>query len=178
MTAVRAVAADLRAELVVTGRTSSATLAWLERGARARVRGIIEERGLRAASRLAQAQAGDGAAANPSRPPASLLGSVLDREGPGALGEILARLGDAAIVDSRVLIAHRLGADETTWPGPEDRFASDLLLPGRVRDPWLRELTAAAAGARIPILLGGHSLVGPGIRLLLGRGRVPGVSWT
>jgi len=180
MTAVRVVAADRRAELVVTGRTSSATLAWLERGARARVRAIVEERGLRAASRLAQAQAevGDAAAANPPRPPASLLGSVLDREGPGAVGEVLARLGDAAIVDSRVLMAHRLGADETTWPGPEDRFASDLLVPGRVRDPWLRELTAAAARARIPILLGGHSLVGPGIRLLLGRGRVPGVSWT
>ena len=43
-----------------------------------------------------------------------------------------------------------------------------LLLADRVRDPWLAELTAAAAGASIPVLLGGHSLVGPGLRLALG----------
>ena len=66
-----------------------------------------------------------------------------------------------------MLLAHRLGADERGWPPPEDRFASDLLLADRVRDPWLRELTAAAAGADVPILLGGHSLVGPGVRLAL-----------
>jgi hypothetical protein len=58
--------------------------------------------------------------------------------------------------------------DERRWPAAEDRFASDLLLPGEVRDPWLRDLTASAADASIPILLGGHSLVGPGVRLVLG----------
>jgi hypothetical protein len=43
------------------------------------------------------------------------------------------------------------------------------LLPSRVADQWLRELTASAVAARIPILLGGHTLVGPGLRLALGR---------
>jgi len=51
-----------------------------------------------------------------------------------------------------------------------DRFASDLHRPAEVNDQWLRELTATAAGASQPILLGGHSLVGPGIPLLLGGG--------
>ena len=111
------------------------------------------------------------------RPPASLLGAVLDREGPGALGDVLGRLGDAAIVDTRVLLAHRLGADDAAWPRPEDRFASDLLLPDRIRDPWLRELTAAAVGASVPILLGGHSLVGPGTRLVVGRVRHAPMPW-
>ena len=78
----------------------------------------------------------------------------------------MARLGDAAVVDSRVLLAHRLGADEATWPVAEERFASDLLLPDLVVDPWLRALTAAAADAPIPVVLGGHTLVGPGLRLL------------
>lgn len=174
LAAVRSVAADRRAELVVTGRVSSGTLAWLERGARARVRAIVEERGLRAASRLAQASTPPSS----SRPPASLLGELLDRDAPGALGHVLARLGDAAIVDTRVLLAHRLGADETAWPGPEDRFASDLLLPERIRDPWLRQLTASAAAAPIPVLLGGHSLVGPGVRLVIGHGRMPPMPWT
>jgi hypothetical protein len=99
-----------------------------------------------------------------------VLGLVLDREGPAALGVILAGLGDAAIVDSRVLLAHRLGADEAAWPPPEDRFASDLLLHEQVEDAWLRDLTRAAADAPIPVLLGGHTLVGPGLRLLI-KGR-------
>jgi hypothetical protein len=103
---------------------------------------------------------------------------ILDREGPDALGATLAGLGEAAIVDSRVLIAHRVSADEAFWPPAEDRFASDLLLADRIRDPWLRALTAAASGASIPILLGGHSLVGPGVRLLLGHGAVGRPSWS
>lgn len=172
--AVRTVAADRRAELVVAGRVSTATLAWLERGAPARVRAIVEERGLRAGSRLAQA---DGPAAS-VRPPSSLLGALLERDGVGALGHVLGRLGDAAIVDTRVLLAHRLGVDEAAWPGPEDRFASDLLLPDRIRDPWLRELTAAAVAAPVPILFGGHSLVGPGIRLVVAPTRLPPMPWS
>jgi hypothetical protein len=165
--AVAAVAADRRAELVVAGRTSASTLRWLETGARARVRALIEERGMRAASVLAQA----GGRKSPDHRPSSVLGLLLDRDGPTSLGGHLERLGDAAVVDTRVLLAHRFGVDERDWPPAEDRFASDLLLPDRVADPWLRELTAAAAGARIPVALGGHSLVGPGLRLLLRTSR-------
>jgi len=97
----------------------------------------------------------------------SILGRLIDRDGPSNFGAIMAELGDAAIVDSRVLLADRLGADERSWPSAEDRYASDLLLPERVIDPWLRELTASAAAAAIPIALGGHTLVGPGLRLAL-----------
>ena len=157
---------DRRAEITVAGRTSAATLAALERRCACRVRALVEERGLRAASPLAQAGSGG---AIPARPPVSVLGLLLDREGPEALGGLLARLGDGAVVDTRVLLAHRLGAVETAWPAPEDRFASDLLLPHRIADPWLRALTAAALAAPIPVLLGGHTLVGPGIRLLAER---------
>jgi hypothetical protein len=165
---LRSVLADRRAELTVAGRTSAGTLAALERRAACRVRALIEERGLRAASRLAQAPE---VAGRPTRPPASVLGLLLDRDGPEEFGRLLARLGEAAVVDTRVLLAHRLGADEEAWPPPEDRFASDLLLPERIGDPWLRSLTAAAAAAPIPILLGGHTLVGPGLRLLVERAR-------
>lgn len=165
--AFAAVAADRRAEIVISGRTNAGTIGWLERHAAARVRALVEERGMRAAARPREHA---GAGVPPQRAPRSVLGTVLDRDGPGALGERLAELGDAALVDSRVLLAHRLGADETRWPPAEDRFASDLLLVDRVTDPWLRDLTAAAAGAPIPIVLGGHSLVGSGVRLIVGRG--------
>lgn len=166
---VRAVLADPRAELIVSGRTSAATLGWLERHARCRVRALVEERGMRASSRLARADGAGPASGSAQRPPRSILGAILDHEGPGALGARLAELGDAALVDNRVLLGHRLGAEESAWPAAEDRFASDLLLPGAIVDPWLAELTASAAAAPIPVLLGGHSLVGPGVRLV-GRG--------
>jgi hypothetical protein len=171
--ALRAVAADSRAELVVSGRASSGTLAWLERHTAARTRAWIEERGLRAASRLAQGEVT--AAPRPDRPPGSILGLLLDHDGPGSLGDHLARFADAAIVDSRVLLAHRVGAEEAGWPVAEDRFASDLLLAERIVHPWLRELTASAAAAPIPVLLGGHTLVGPGVRLVVAgtSGRAP-----
>lgn len=154
LVAARTVVGDPRAEIVVTGRTSPDALAWLARAGAARTRALVEERGLRTSV------AGQ-------RPPASVLGELLDRDGPGALGALLARLGEAAIVDTRVLLAHRLGADERDWPVPEDRFASDLLLYERIADPWLRDLTRSAAEAPIPIVLGGHTLVGPGLRLAL-----------
>jgi hypothetical protein len=175
--ALQSVLADRRAELTVAGRLSSGTLTALERHAACRVRALVEERGLRAASGLAQARNGSpqegsrDARVPPPRPPASVLGLLLGRDGPEGLGRLLARLGDAAVVDTRVLLAHRLGADEGGWPSAEDRFASDLLLPERIDDPWLRALTASAAAASIPVLLGGHTLVGPGLRLLAERVR-------
>ncbi len=163
---VRRVLDDPRAELVVAGRTSAATIGWLERHARCRVRALVEERGLRASSRLAVG----GPAPEPARPSRSILGMVLDRDGPAALGARLAELADAALVDSRVLLAHRFGPDEARWPGAGSRFASDLLDAAAVDEPWLAALTASAAEASIPVLLGGHSLVGPGVRLVGRRG--------
>jgi hypothetical protein len=163
---VRRVMADPHTELVIAGRSSAATLAWLERETRCRVRALIEERGLRASSRLALAEPDATSAPLTARPPRSALGLLLDRDGPEALGDRLAQLGDAALVDSRVLLAHRLGVDESAWPSAEDRFASDLLDASAVQDPWLAALTASAATARIPVVLGGHSLVGPGVRLV------------
>ena len=164
---VAGVAADRRAELLVAGRTSVEALGWLERRAAARIRALVEERGLRAAA--IEAMGGSDRDSAVGRPPRSALGGLLDRDGPDAFGEIVAGLGDAALVDTRVLLAHRLGADERGWPPPEDRYASDLLLHDRIADPWLRAVTRSAAAATVPIVLGGHTLVGPGIRLAVRR---------
>jgi hypothetical protein len=162
LAALRQVAADRGGELLVAGRTSSGDLRWIETHTRSRTRALIEERGLRTGA------IGDRLGRPNRRPPRSLLGEWLHVEGPGALGKIVASLCDGALIDSRVLLANRLGADERGWPPPEDRFASDLLLAHRVQDGWLAELTASARGASVPVVLGGHSLVGPGIRLALG----------
>jgi hypothetical protein len=167
-----------RAELLVAGRISASALRWLESGVACRVRALVEERGLRAASRLAQSGATTG-----SRPPRSVLGELLDRDGPESLARTVATLADAAVIDTRVLLAHRHGAHEAaasppaaaseaaTWPVPEDRFASDLLRPATIADPWLRALTGSAIASDIPILLGGHTAVNGGLRLLAQRAR-------
>lgn len=163
--ALRALAADPHRELLVFGRSSSTTLRWLERKVRCRVRFLAEERGLRASSPLAIGQP------LPSgrmlRPPRAALGLLLDQRGPESLSEVVTELADGAVVDTRVLMAHRLGANEAGWPSPADRFASDLHRPADIRDPWLRALTESAVAASQPVLLGAHSLVGPGIPLLL-----------
>src|SRR5205823_6342228 len=110
---------DPAAELVVAGRMSAGGLRWLERSTASRTRALVEERGFRTRA--------DG-----QRPVASTLGLLLDHDGPAALGTLLARLGDGALIDTRVLLAHRCGSDERRWPAAEDRFASDLLLPDRI----------------------------------------------
>ena len=165
---IRAILAERRAELVVAGRTSAGTLRALEGGAACRVRALVEERGLRASSPLALGDRGSEGVSR-RRPPRSTLGLLVDRDGPAALGALLAELGDGAVVDTRVLMAHRWGADERAWPRPEDRFAADLLLPDYIADPWLRALVTGLRDAPIPVLAGGHTLVGPGIRLLAAR---------
>lgn len=150
----RTVTKDPSAELLIAGRVSAANLGWLEAHTASRTRALVEERGLRT-SRPDQ------------RPAASALGLLLDRDGPAGLGAHLRRLADAAILDSRVLLAHRSGADDRRWPAAEDRFAADLLLPETIADPWLRALTRSVAETAIPVVLGGHTLVGPGLRLAL-----------
>ena len=176
------VLSNRRAELLVAGRVSATTLKWLERGVACRVRALVEERGLRAASRLAQS-----GVVTAARPPRSILGALLDRDGPESLESTLAGLADAAVVDTRVLMAHRSGTVDgvpappdlpaappgSAWPGAEDRFASDMLMPATIADAWLRSLTSSAVAAPSdhPILLGGHTLVNGGLRLLAARAR-------
>ena len=153
--ALAAIARDHRRQLLVAGRLSAAVLHDLENRTACRIRALVEERGMRTAA------AGQ-------RDPASSLGLLLDRDGPSEIGVLVDRLADGALIDSRVLLAHRHGTGEGAWPGSEDRYASDLLLPDRVRDPWLQQLTLHAWSHRVPIALGGHTLVGPGLPLALG----------
>jgi hypothetical protein len=150
---IGAVVRDRGAQLVVAGRIPASTIAYLETEAACRVRWFVEERGMRSA---------------PDAAPRSLLADWLDRLGPADLIGELARLGDALVLDSRVLMAALAGSPQAAdWPPAEERFASDFLDASRVATPWLTELTEAAANASIPVLLGGHSLVSDGLRILV-----------
>jgi hypothetical protein len=151
--AVGAVLRDRDAQLVVGGRIPSSAWAYLETESACRARCFIEERGMRSA---------------PDTAPRSLLADWSSRFGPADLVQELARLGDAVILDTRVLMAARAGSsDAAAWPPEEERFASDFGDAGRIATPWLAELTAAAAGAPVPFVLGGHALVSDGLRVLV-----------
>ncbi len=142
------------AELVVAGRIPAGTSAMLETETACRVRAIIEERGMRSA------RGGSG--------PRSVLAALMRRTSPAELVAELGGLGDAVVLDTRVLMAAVSGSsDEAAWPPDEERFASDFGDHARVATAWLRELTEAAAGAPVPFLLGGHALVSDGLQIIV-----------
>ncbi|MBI2865981.1 MAG: hypothetical protein HYX99_01295 [Chloroflexi bacterium] len=145
-----AVLRDPNAEVVIAGRVGSHTWQALETGTSCRVRLFAEERGMVADGREARGEAH------------SLLGLHLERVGLRAFFQELAALGQAALLDSRVLFAH-LGLQLSR----ADRFLSDLGLAAEISDPWLRDFTQAALEAPIPVVLGGHSLVSGGMLALM-----------
>jgi hypothetical protein len=138
---------DRRAEVVVAGRVGSMTWQYLERETACRVRMLSEERGL--------------AAADTGHQPRSALGFLLEAVGVERFFSRLAELGDAAVLDTRVIEAH-MGVT----PAREDRFQSDLMNADVIEDPFLRRFTEGAANAPRPVLLGGHSLVAGGLMAL------------
>ena len=146
---------DRSAELVVAGRVPAATWQDLETETACRVRCLVEERGMRSAR-------GTGGR------PRSVLAALLARSSPADLISELAALGDAVVLDTRVLMASMAGsAEASAWPPEEERFASDFGDWRRVETPWLRELTEAAKRSSVPFLFGGHALVSDGLRLIV-----------
>jgi hypothetical protein len=138
---------DPDAEILVAGRVGSATWAHLERETACRVRIMSEERGM--------------ASAPEGHAPRSLVGRLLEEVGMERFADELASLADGVVLDTRVLMAHA-----GSRASREDRFQGDLLVADRVSDPWLRDLTAALAGAEVPVLAGGHSLLSGGLMAL------------
>ena len=146
---VKTVLGNRNATALVAGRVSASLALFLERATRCQWRIFSEERGMRASGRIARGEV------------RSLLGYYLDSVGAREFFATLARLSDAAILDTRVLFAHR-----RLDPPASDRFNSDLLQAEQIADPFIRELTIAAREATIPILLGGHSVVSGGMYAL------------
>jgi hypothetical protein len=147
---------DRGAELVVAGRVPAVTWQELETETACRVRAIVEERGMRSTRDAAS-------------PPRSILAAFMARTSPSELVAELARLGDAVVLDTRVLMASVAGSsDASAWPPEEERFASDFGDLARIPNtPWLRELVEAAADSPVPFLLGGHALVSDGLLLIV-----------
>jgi hypothetical protein len=128
--------------LFIAGRLGPAPWQMLNKATQCWIRVFSEERGMVSSGRQARGEV------------YSFLADYLDTIGPEAFFEKLSGQVQAALIDSRVLMAHH-----HIWPDETDRFASDLGLVEQIEAPWLREFTAAAQAAPIPVLLGGHSLL-------------------
>lgn len=133
-------------ELCIAGRVGAQVWAFIETQSACRVRMLAEERGMQAAGRDVSGEA------------RSVLGFLYEQVGPRAFFERLAELGNAVILDSRVLFAH-LGLR----PSAADRFASDVFRADEITDARVVEFTRAAVEAPVPVLLGGQTLVGGGL---------------
>ena len=136
--------------LAVVGRASAAAWAALERTTRCWVRIFAEERGMRASGRQGQGEV------------RSLLADYLELVGVEGFFDELAELVDGVLFDNRVVLAAR-----GLWPSAADRFNSDLYRWERVEEPFLRRFTRAVAEARVPVVLGGHSVVAGGLMALI-----------
>ncbi len=140
---------DRSAELVVSGRVGTPSWQYLEKETACRVRVFAEERGMEADGRVTSGDA------------KSLVGYFLESVGSERFFEILSELGDGALIDTRVLLAHR-----RNHASRADRFLSDAGRWSEIGDPFLRDFTRSAQRASIPVLLGGHSLVAGGLMAL------------
>ena len=136
--------------LAVVGRASSAAWAALERATRCWVRVFAEERGMRASGRQDRGEV------------RSLLADYISVVGVDSFFQELGELAEGVPFDSRVILA-AMGL----WPSISDRFNSDLHRWDKVKHPFLRDFTRSAATARVPVVLGGHSVVAGGLMALI-----------
>ncbi|MEA3239207.1 MAG: hypothetical protein U9Q94_05450 [Candidatus Bipolaricaulota bacterium] len=136
------------AQIAIIGRVNPLTWAHFEQEVACRTSVLSEGRGMRS---------------YPSERKI-LIGDLL-KKGTGYFFKRLEESCDGAIIDTRPLLARG-----KVLPPASDRFASDLFDHQAIADPLWRKLTLAASEAKIPIVLGGHSLVSGGLYLLAQAG--------
>lgn len=135
----------------LVGRVSGPIVSYLNRNLFVRLRVFSEERGMKALGRIEGGQV------------RSLLADMARDLGVDRLVGRLAELSEAVFWDTRVLMA-ALGS----WPDEADRFWADLGEPDKVKDRALATLCRAALSQpSCPFVLGGHSVVAGGLRLLV-----------
>jgi CTP:molybdopterin cytidylyltransferase MocA len=135
-------------EVTVIGRVSPAVIQYINSNMVHRMRVFSEERGMKALGREDRGEV------------VSLLGFMLREIGPQAFFSYLSQVSDVAFIDTRVIFGH-LRKHLSDW----DRFQSDLGRYDLVHDEWTKEFTRCAQEAKIPVVLGGHSLVAAGLWL-------------
>lgn len=140
---------DNKAMVLVAGRIGGDTMEYLRSETASQTRVYSEERGMQASGRDVSGEA------------RSLMGFHIQAVGVERFFSELGEMANTAFIDTRPIFAH-MGLQ----PSRPDRFLSDALRPEGISDPWIRDFTAAARDAPIPVVLGGQSLVTSGLQML------------
>lgn len=140
--AVLAVLARPASHVFIAGRIGPDAWEALNRVTQCWLRVVAEERGMVSSGRQARGEV------------RSLVAAQMEAVGLEPFFTMLGEWVDAALIDTRVLLAHH-----GRWPEPAVRFASDMGQVAEVSDNWLRALTEQALAAPIPIIFGGHGLM-------------------
>jgi len=136
---------DRALHLYLIGRVNPATWSHFEQQIACRTSALAEGRGMRAYPNNKE----------------TFLGGALRLHQARKFFSRLADVTDAAIIDTRPLLR-----GEGQLPSRSDRFASDLYRPELIKDRLWATFTREAMAAKIPVILGGHSLVSGGLYLL------------
>ena len=142
---ISALLVERTALVYLVGRVSPATWQAFEQQVACRTSGMIEGRGMKAYA--------------DRQPP--VLASLFHHRGFADFFRALENCADAAIIDSRPLLARH-----GSLPSAHERFSCDLFRISEMNDPIWIEFAQQALDCSIPILLGGHSLVSGGLYLL------------
>ena len=135
---------NLTPRVWISGRIGGPAMIRLNSTTQMRLRVVSEERGMSGSGRQHMVH--------------SFVGSFIEANGIGGFLRYLEATSDAALIDTRPLFAHFKSS-----PSDNDRYYSDLLQWDRISDPWVRDFTQQASSSKIPIVLGGHTLVLGGI---------------
>ena len=144
--ALKRLLATRNSEIGMYGRVGPVIVNWLNMHFMVRLRVFSEERGMKALGRLDRGEV------------TSLIGHFIDAVGFQKFFDYVAQVCDVMLFDTRVLFAH--------WKrevSENDRFNADIYRVSDIKDPQVRDFTQAAMECRVPVLLGGHSLVSGGL---------------
>jgi hypothetical protein len=136
--------------LAIIGRASAHVWKTLVEKTEIWVRLFVEERGMVASHRLANGEV------------QSLIAQMVDLLGPEKIVDLLSKMADGVLWDTRVWMGTR-----SEWPSDADRFAADLGWTHLIENQDLRSLTEAIEESSVPILAGGYGVVGGGLYALL-----------
>ena len=132
-------------EIFVYGRINPLNLYMAERNISCKIRFLSEERGLKIRGKAS----------------ASLLKHVFNLENLNIFLDMFENICSAGIFDTRVIFSLFAGKYDQ-----EDVYLSDMKMWEKINNPFIKSFTKKISESKVPIILGGHSVVNGGLMAL------------
>ena len=132
-------------EIFVYGRINPLNLYMAERNIPCKIRFLSEERGLKVRGRAS----------------ASLLSKIFQSENFDIFFDMFENICNACILDTRVIFSLFAGEYDQ-----EELYLSDMQMWKQIKNPFIKSFTKKVSESKVPIILGGHSIVNGGLMAL------------